>query len=106
MCGQVRISAPLRSRCVCGFRPSQERKSPQRHRGHRSARSGFARYTTVMKAAIIGFPAPDESSRPVLFTDPIRTYSAQSVAEVMPLMRAIDEEANSGFWVVLMLSYE
>jgi para-aminobenzoate synthetase/4-amino-4-deoxychorismate lyase len=40
------------------------------------------------------------------FTSPLKTYSANQLEEVVPLLKAADAAAKSGAWVVLMLSYE
>lgn len=60
----------------------------------------------AMTGAIIGFPAREGFSTPAVFSNPLRTFSAHSLEEVLPLLQAIDEEAKAGFWVVTMLSYE
>jgi para-aminobenzoate synthetase / 4-amino-4-deoxychorismate lyase len=45
-------------------------------------------------------------SEPLLFDFPIRTYSANQLEEVVPLLATVEAAARSGCWVALMLSYE
>jgi para-aminobenzoate synthetase / 4-amino-4-deoxychorismate lyase len=62
-----------------------------------------------MTAAVFGFSTPDTSSDVdgwKHFQEPVRTYSANSLEQVIPLLQSVEAEAHSGFWVALMLSYE
>ncbi len=40
------------------------------------------------------------------FPSPLKTYSANQLEEIVPLLKAAEAAAKSGAWVVLMLSYE
>lgn len=59
-----------------------------------------------MATAIFGSPTQICGGWSHSFESPVRTYAAQKVEEVLPLLQAVEAEARAGAWVALMLGYE
>ncbi len=53
------------------------------------------------------FGSPDQTNGPsLLFDRPTRSYSANQLSDVIPLLKKAEMAAQSGSWVALFLSYE
>ena len=59
-----------------------------------------------MATAIFGSHTLSCDGWSLSFESPLRTYSAQTVEEVLPLLQTVEAEARAGAWVALMLGYE
>ncbi|MCM3869503.1 MAG: aminodeoxychorismate synthase component I [Pyrinomonadaceae bacterium] len=59
-----------------------------------------------MLEVMFGSSDPQARGLHLRFTTPLTTYSANQLAEVVPVLKAAEAAAKSGAWAVLMLSYE
>ena len=59
-----------------------------------------------MAKAIFGAYGIQSDRFPLVFDDPLKTYSTAELGDVKPLLNELEDAAKSGYWVALMLSYE
>lgn len=59
-----------------------------------------------MAKAIFGTHGVQSGRLPLVFDHPLETFSTSALKDVISLLNELEEASMSGYWVVLMLSYE